>query len=151
MAARVHRALAVVAFNANGIGRQAHELRKQMQDIKTDVALFSETHLKPHMRFYIPNYHIYRNDRQDGHKGGTAVAVKNGIPPAYADLPPLLSVEASGVCIPIGHTAMLLASIYKSPLRVWRDADITELANFRTKSILAGDLNAKHSVWNSKV
>jgi hypothetical protein len=46
---------------------------------------------------------------------------------------------------------MLLTSVYKSPLRPWRDADITELVNFRTKSILAGDLNAKHPVWNSKV
>jgi hypothetical protein len=102
------------------------------------------------MRFYIPNYHIYRNDHQDGHKGGTAVAVKKGIPHTYADLPPLLSVKATGVCIPIGHTEMLLVSVYKSPLRAWRDADITELVNFRTKSILAGDLNAKHPVWNSK-
>jgi hypothetical protein len=34
---------------------------------------------------------------------------------------------------------------------VWRDADITELLNLRTKSILAGDLNANHPVWNSKV
>jgi hypothetical protein len=94
---------------------------------------------------------VYRNDRQDGHKGGTAVAVKKGIPHTYADLPPVLSVEATGVCIPIGHTEMLLAFVYKSPLRAWRDADITELVNFRTKSILAGNLNAKHPVWNSKV
>jgi hypothetical protein len=76
MAARGHRPLKVVAFNANVIWRQAHELRKQMHDLKIDVALFSETLLKPHMRFYISNYHIYRNDRQDGHKGRTAVAVK---------------------------------------------------------------------------
>jgi hypothetical protein len=46
---------------------------------------------------------------------------------------------------------MLLASVYKSALRAWRDADITELLNLRTKSILAGNLNAKHLVWNSKV
>jgi hypothetical protein len=46
---------------------------------------------------------------------------------------------------------MLLASVYKSPLRTWRDADITELLNLRTKCILAGDLNATHPVWNSKV
>jgi hypothetical protein len=59
-----------------GIGRQAYELRKQMQALKIDVALFSETHLKPHMRFYIPNYHIYWNDRLDGNKVGTALAVK---------------------------------------------------------------------------
>jgi hypothetical protein len=48
-----------VAFNANGIGRQAYELRKQMHDLKINVAFFTETHLKPHMRFYIPNYHMY--------------------------------------------------------------------------------------------
>jgi hypothetical protein len=88
-----------------------------MQDLKLDVALFSETHLKPHMRFYIPNHHIHRNDHLDGNKGGTAVAVKRGIPHTYVDLPPLLSLEVTGVCIPIGHTEMLLASIYKSPLR----------------------------------
>jgi hypothetical protein len=76
MAARVHRPLTLVAFNANGIGRQAHELRKQMQDLKIDVALFSETHLKPHMRLYIPNYHIYRNDRQEGHKGELPLQLK---------------------------------------------------------------------------
>jgi hypothetical protein len=102
------------------------------------------------MRFYIPNHHIYRNDRLDGNKGGTAVAVKNGIPHSYVDLQSLLSLEATGVSIPIGHTEMLLASVYKSPLRAWRDADITEPLNLRTKSILAGDLNAKHHVWNSK-
>jgi hypothetical protein len=46
---------------------------------------------------------------------------------------------------------MLLVSVYKSSLRAWRDVDITELLNLRSKSILAGDLNAKHPAWNSKV
>jgi hypothetical protein len=45
---------------------------------------------------------------------------------------------------------MLLASVYKAPLRAWRNADITELLKLRTKSILAGDLNATHPAWNSK-
>jgi hypothetical protein len=78
------------------------------------VALFSETHLKPHERFSIQNYHFYRNDRQSGRKGGTAVAVKKGIPQNHVDLPPLISVEATGVCIPIGNREVLLAAVYKS-------------------------------------
>jgi hypothetical protein len=123
--ATVHMTLKISAFNANVIERQAYELRKQMQDIKIDVALFSETHLKSHLRFYISNYHIYRNDRLDGNKGGTAVAVKKRIPPTYVDLPPLLSLEVTGVSISIGHTEMLLASVYKSPLTARRDANIT--------------------------
>jgi hypothetical protein len=58
MAATVHRPLNVVAFNANGIRRQSYEPRKQMRDLKIDVALLSETLRKPEMRFYIPDYHI---------------------------------------------------------------------------------------------
>jgi hypothetical protein len=62
MAARVHRPLKVIAFNANGIARQRYELSKQLQDLSIDVVLFSETHLKPHERFFIPNYNFYRTD-----------------------------------------------------------------------------------------
>jgi hypothetical protein len=46
---------------------------------------------------------------------------------------------------------VLLAAVYKSPGKVWSDADITELLSFRRKSILAGDLTAKHPFWNSAV
>jgi hypothetical protein len=62
-----------------------------------------------------------------GRKGGTAVAVRRGVPHNYVDLPPLVSVEATGVCIPIGNSEVLLASVYKSPGCAWSDADITEL------------------------
>jgi hypothetical protein len=59
MATRVHRPLKVIAFNVNGIGRQRYELSKQLQDLHVYVVLFSETHLKPHERFFIANYHFY--------------------------------------------------------------------------------------------
>jgi hypothetical protein len=72
--------LKVIAFDANGILRQRYELGRQLQDLHLDVALFSETHLKPHGRFSIQNYHFYRNDPQPGRKGGTAVAVKKASP-----------------------------------------------------------------------
>jgi hypothetical protein len=41
--------------------------------------------------------------------------------------------------------------LHKSLQRLWSDTDITVLLGLRNKSILAGDLNAKHLVWNSKV
>jgi hypothetical protein len=46
MATKIHRSLKVIAFNANGIGRQRYELSKQLQDLHVDVALFSGTYLK---------------------------------------------------------------------------------------------------------
>jgi hypothetical protein len=67
-----------------------------LQDSKIDVALFSDTPPEIYVRFYISNYGFYRTDREDGHKGGTAAAVKKGIPHTCIDLPPPLSGEATG-------------------------------------------------------
>jgi hypothetical protein len=39
MAARVHRPLSVIAFNANVIWRQSYELSKQLQDLHIDVVV----------------------------------------------------------------------------------------------------------------
>jgi hypothetical protein len=44
---------------------------------------------------------------------------------------------------------MLLAAVYKSLQRLWSDTYIAELLGFRNKSMLAGNLNAEHPVWNS--
>jgi hypothetical protein len=150
MAARIHRPLKIIAFNANSVWRQRYELNKQLQDLHIDVALLSEPHLKPHERFHIPNYHLNRTDRFPGRKSGTAFAVRKGIPHNHVDLPPLVPVEATGVCIPISNSEVLLASVYTSPGRAWSDADIIELLSFRRKSFFA-DLNTKHPFWNNIV
>jgi hypothetical protein len=47
MAARFHRPLRVVAFNVNETARQHYKLSKQLQELHRDVALLSETHVKP--------------------------------------------------------------------------------------------------------
>jgi hypothetical protein len=108
MAARVNRPLKVVAFNANGIARQHYEVSMQLQELHRDVALLSKIHLKPHEKFFIPNYRIYWTDRFPGRKDRTAVAVRKGIPHNHADLPPLVSAEVTGICIPIDNSEILL-------------------------------------------
>jgi hypothetical protein len=91
--------------------------------------------------FFSSNYHFYRTDRYPGRKGRTAIAVRKGIPHNHVYLPPLVSTEATGVCIPIDNSEVLLAAVYKSPGRAWSVADITELLSFRHKPILTGYLN----------
>jgi hypothetical protein len=119
MATRIHRPLKAIAFNANVIVSQRYELNKQLEDLHVDVAIFSEAHLKPHERFFISNYHFYGTDRHPGRYGGTSVAVRRGFPPNNIDLPPLVSVEATGFYIPISSSELLHAHIYKCPARVW--------------------------------
>jgi hypothetical protein len=50
-------------------GGKGYELSKQLQDLHINVALLSETHLKPHQGSFIPNYHFYRTGRFPGRKG----------------------------------------------------------------------------------
>jgi hypothetical protein len=80
-----------------------------------NVALFSEMHLKPHERFFVPNYHFYRTDCFPGRKGGTAVAVRKGIPHNHVDLPPLVSIGVTEVCILIRTSEVLFSAVCKSP------------------------------------
>jgi hypothetical protein len=99
MFTRVHGPLKTIEFNANGILWQHYELSKQLQDLHINVSLLSEIYLNPHESFFIPNYHFYRTNRFPGRKGGTAVAVSNGIPHADLPPPPLVSVDAAGLHI----------------------------------------------------
>jgi hypothetical protein len=87
--------------------------------------LCSQRNLKPHERFFIPNYRFYRTDRFPRKKGGTAIAVRKGIPHSHVDLFLLVSIETTGVSILIGNREMLLAALCKSPGHAWNDADIS--------------------------
>jgi hypothetical protein len=117
------------------------------------VGLLSETHLKPCERIFIPNYHLYWTDHVPGRKVRTAIVIRNDIPHNHVDLPSLVSTEATEICVPTGNmcSEVLFAAVCKSPGHAWNDAGITELLSFRRKSLLAGDLNAKHPFWSSVV
>jgi hypothetical protein len=91
--------LRVMALNVNGIGRQCYVLRKRMQNLLIDVAMLSDTHLKLHERFFIPNYHFYQTDCYPGRNGITVVAVIKSNPDNRVNLPPLVSVEEVGLRI----------------------------------------------------
>jgi hypothetical protein len=103
------------------------------------------------MRCHIPSCDIYRTAREDGHRGETAVEVKKRIPHRFAHSPPSVAEEEAGVCIPNGNIKILLAAVNKSSQMLRSDTDITQLLRFRTKSILAGDLNVRHTILSSKV
>jgi hypothetical protein len=65
--------------------------------------------------------------------------VRKGNIHSHVDLPPLVSVAATALRIPIGNTEILHAAVYQSPGHNWSDADIRKPLSFRKKCILAGD------------
>jgi hypothetical protein len=146
MAARVHRLLNVMEFNTNDIWRQRYEFSKQLQDLHIDAALLSETYLKPHERFYIPNYHFYWNYRLPWRNGGTAVSVRKVIPHNH-----LLSASAYFNRSHRGlHTDWQYWSATSSRLYVPRPRlEYRHRWAFRHNWLLAEDLNGKHLFRNN--
>jgi hypothetical protein len=56
------------------------------------------------------------------------------------DLPPLVSVEATEVFIPIENREVLIADVYKPEDHTWSDANVLDLLSLRIKSLLADNL-----------
>lgn len=57
-------------WNANGIISKKNELRFYLSNEKIDLIIISETKLKPNVAFKIPNYLVYRKDREINRGGG---------------------------------------------------------------------------------
>ena len=57
--------------------------RKELQNYllvdQIDILALNETFLKSKIKFHLPGYDIYKNDRLVGTKGGVAILVKKGI------------------------------------------------------------------------
>jgi hypothetical protein len=79
-AARVHRLLKVITFQAKGVWRQCYELSKQLQDLHIDVAFLSQTHLKPHESFFVLNYHFYQLTTSQKEKAELSLQLEKAFP-----------------------------------------------------------------------
>lgn len=69
----------VMCWNAQSIQPKLIEICDFIQENEIDIAVFTETWLKPEMKLYIPNFTIHRQDRLDGERGGVAIAVSKQI------------------------------------------------------------------------
>jgi hypothetical protein len=54
-------------------------------------------------------------------KAELPLQLEKGRPHNHVDLPPLVSVEATGVSIPVGNSEVLLAAVYEFPGHAWTD------------------------------
>ncbi|GJQ80516.1 hypothetical protein Trydic_g12407 [Trypoxylus dichotomus] len=63
----------------------------------------------------------------------------------------LQNVEATNITVNMATGPVQLIAAYKAPNKLMLEADLSEIFSTRRATILAGDLNAKHPTWNSKV
>jgi hypothetical protein len=125
---------------------------KTSRKIALDLILVGETKLQagvadPKIRVFV----LYRSDRDRGPGGGTAIYVGNATPLYQITLPVLQNLEATAVRVETVNGPLTIISCYHPPRLLLRENDITEILDTGTSVIAAGDFNAKHQAWGSRV
>lgn len=110
--------------------------------------MLTETRLKPEHNFKVAGFNCYRNDRPSGIGGGVAILIRNEIKHHEVSIPETECLEAVAVSIIVDNKKLLLISAYYpkqgGPFR----SDIRKIIASGERVIVAGDFNARHSLWN---
>lgn len=131
-------------WNANGLINKLHEFRSYLFSEDIDIAVISETKLKPHLKFSTPNYYIYRKDRPT-RGGGVAILVKKNIP----HLPlPSINISIENISIKLMDSTVI-TGVYNPPNNRITDLELAQLFTHNTV-LLVGDMNAKHATWYNR-
>ena len=65
-------------WNCQGLRPKQKKLQNSLLENQIDILALNETFLEPKLKFRIPGYNIYKNDRSVGTKGGIVILVKKG-------------------------------------------------------------------------
>lgn len=144
--------LKIILWNANGVTRRKEELRLLLTNDNIDVALITETHLRPLHRFSIPGYTTYRTDfpRDEAH-GGTAIILRCNISHYLHSQTAKDSFQVTSIVLPLTSYSINLSSVYCSPSKpVYHTELLSTFLSFGTHFIAGGDFNAKHPLWGSR-
>lgn len=139
----------ILFWNAQSIRNKKHEFLQLLQDNRIHVALINETHLNTNDKFTLRNYKVHRSDRVNRRGGGTAIAIHKSIQHTAIPLTQLQRTEATAVRIIVDNKPITLIAVYNPPGDISVD-EIEALLRTSNSVIIAGDVNAKHTCWNSR-
>jgi len=155
MAARPRRtvrgkALRLVCWNADGVRGRKLEMEHFLSQHGVEIYLLSETFLNSGQAFRLANYVCHRTDRPSA-GGGTAILVRRGIVQHSVPVPGLTHLEATAIQVIMAGRPVKILAAYLSPSRPLIGGDLTVCFGADLPVLLAGDLNAKHVDWNSRL
>lgn len=145
----------IANWNARSVRAKKIELGNFLAQQNIDVGVITETRLNPSTNFSLPNHTVIRLDRPNSSGGGVAVLVKQGIRYQILPHPKTSVIEAIGVKIHALHGDVLLFAVYMPRQCLDTDGTSTLFAEDLQKLsakpgfVVAGDLNARHPLWQN--
>ena len=146
--------LRIATWNANGVSQRKLELAQFLHEKHIDVMLLSETHLTSKYNFQIRDYHFYGTNHPDGKAhGGTAILIRNRMKHHFYKEFAENHLQATSINIQLDdNTLLTLAAVYCPPRFTVLEAQFLDFFQaLGPHFIAAGDYNAKHTHWGSRL
>lgn len=147
----------ILNWNARSVRAKKFELCNFLTQMNIDVGVITETRLNPSINFSLPNHTFIRLDRPNQVGGGVAIIIKRGIRYNVIQHPKTNIIEAIGVKIHSLRGDITIFAVYTPRQCVDNNGssalfteDLQKLTDNRTRFIVAGDLNARHSLWRNQ-
>jgi hypothetical protein len=155
MAARPRRtvrgkALRLACWNADGVRGRKLELEHFLCQHGVDICLLNETFLKAGQAFRLAIYVCHRTDRPTA-GGGIAILVRRGTVHDSVPVSDLTHLEATAIQVILAVRPVKILAAYLSPSRPLIGEDLTARFGGGLPVLMAGDLNAKHVDWYSRL
>lgn len=145
--------LRIAVWNANGLQRKLNEISLFLNTKHIDIFLISETHLTSRSHIKIRGYDfISTNHPDDSAHAGAGLFVKSSIRYEIATEYRKPYLQASGIRILCNHRSISVYAIYFPPRHsVSSETYVNFFRNLGHRFIVAGDFNAKHPWWGSRL
>lgn len=150
------RSIRIANWNARSLRAKKIELGNFLAQQNIDAGVITETRLNPTTNFSLPNHITIRLDRPNSSGGGVAIIIKRGIRYEILSHPKTSIIEAIGVKIHALHGDISLFAVYYPRQCVDSNGtsklyleDLQKLTDARTRFLVAGDLNARHTLWRN--
>lgn len=109
-----------------------------------DIAIITETWLRPETKLNFTDYEIVRHDSA----GGLAIIIKKSL--QFYILPSVDINNCEMLMIKLkSNVDLTIGAIYISPSVHFSFNDLKTIFNEYSRVILGGDMNAKHQAWNN--
>lgn len=143
--------LKICHWNANGLSQHKYEIEHFLHTQEIDVLLVSETHFSLKNCFRVNGFLTYDTKHPSGRAcGGTAIIINKNI--KHFPMPEFKEDFMQATSINLTDYKITISSVYCPPRhKIESDQFHRFFSTLGHKFIAAGDYNAKHTYWGSRL
>jgi len=140
-------------WNANCVSRHNLEVTQFLNDNHIDIMLLVEAHHTNKYNFQIRGCTFYRTDHPDGKPhGGSGIQIRERIKRHFHQRFATNYLQATSIKVQSGNGNLTIAAVYCPPRFTIFEGQFMDFYNLLgERFISAGDYNAKHTHWGSRL